>query len=203
MTPAHAIEGGRPTGRVLRRSCDSVGSLACAGSAAGGEPRARGRVRAVAVRFPHVTNVWPGKPPSRHWGGGRAQSLSASGLGAKPSGETRSDPLLPATWPQIDALSLPRIRAAPDVENALAVPLTSTHPVATPDRPCQRNAARPSVPGAAYASYERLGFEQWPLRAESHYRRAVVHMVRTERGGGRWGTDSNNPRSRALPRSLP
>ena len=180
----------------------------------------------------HVTNVAAGQATLASLGRWASPVALCFRPRAKPSGETRSDPLLPATWPQIDALSLHRIRAVPDEENALAVPLTSTHPVATPDRPCQRNAAgaygrsarclrvcpevalpaarltlgsrtvlphvrrvqraprqrnvlRPSVPGAAYASYERLGLEHWPLRAESHYRRAVIHMVWTERGGGR------------------
>jgi len=51
---------------------------------------------------------------------------------------------------------------------------------ATAECPSSAGARR-----AAYASYERLGFEHWPLRAESHYRRAVIRTVWTERGDGR------------------
>ena len=62
------------------------------------------------------------------------------------------------------------------------------------DRRCQALATAP---------YDRLGVEQWPLRAETYYRRAVIHTVWTDRGGGRCGACSNNQPSRALPRSLP
>jgi len=51
--------------------------------------------------------------------------------------------------------------------------------------PRQRNVVRPLMPGVGYRVIREAGFEQWPLRAESHYRRAVIRKCGPNGAGGR------------------